>query len=120
VLHCEALLRPEEVAAALRMPQRRVYQLREDGTLQQVKVVSSFDYPAAAFSNFSQQNLETATATAWRQNTLTHKLDALSALEPKSPSTFPSIMQRAMIYRAVELLVELKECHRWQPRNWTK
>jgi excisionase family DNA binding protein len=38
VLHSKALLRPEEVAAILRISQRPVYQLCEDGTLQQVKV----------------------------------------------------------------------------------
>jgi excisionase family DNA binding protein len=40
VLHYSALLRFEEVAAILRISQRRVYQLCEDGTLQQVKVGS--------------------------------------------------------------------------------
>jgi predicted DNA-binding transcriptional regulator AlpA len=38
VLHYQALLRPEEVAAILRISQQRVYQFCEDGTPQQVNV----------------------------------------------------------------------------------
>jgi hypothetical protein len=38
VLHLKVLLWPEEVAANLRISQRRVYRLCEEGTPQQVKV----------------------------------------------------------------------------------
>ena len=38
MLNCNALLRPEEVAALVHSSRRRVYPLCEDGTRQQVKV----------------------------------------------------------------------------------
>jgi len=40
MLNCNALLRPEEVAALVHSSRRRVYPLCEDGTRQQVKVNS--------------------------------------------------------------------------------
>jgi hypothetical protein len=73
VLHFKVLLRPQAVAAILRISQHRVYQLCDDGILQQVKVgsfiihhskgASSSEYPAAAFSIFSRKSLEASPDT---------------------------------------------------------